>query len=201
MASKKDALVIEYKKLDELVSWDKNPKSHNVDQLVVSFERYGFKDPLKWEPTLNDGSGGVVEGNGRLEALRRMRESGDHPPRGIVVDSKGEWSVPVLFGVDSKEVAEAEAYGLDHNSMVLSGSGFDESWVTRLYDQTTLQNLFDGFNAPPIVMAGFSGIDGGDVGVDGGGGSPLDDFPSIDDDLPTDYRCPKCHYEWSGKAK
>ena len=25
-----------------------------------------------------------------------------------------------------------------------------------------------------------------------------DAFPSVDDDLETDYRCPKCGYEWSG---
>jgi len=27
------------------------------------------------------------------------------------------------------------------------------------------------------------------------------EFPSFDDDIKTDYRCPSCHYEWSGAAK
>ena len=26
-----------------------------------------------------------------------------------------------------------------------------------------------------------------------------DEFPSFDEDLKTDYKCPKCSYEWSGK--
>jgi hypothetical protein len=28
-----------------------------------------------------------------------------------------------------------------------------------------------------------------------------DDFASLDANLPTDYQCPKCGYEWSGKEK
>jgi hypothetical protein len=29
--------------------------------------------------------------------------------------------------------------------------------------------------------------------------SAPDDFPSFDEDLETQYKCPKCDYEWSGK--
>jgi len=28
---------------------------------------------------------------------------------------------------------------------------------------------------------------------------PPDDFPSYDNDIATDYKCPSCQYEWSGK--
>jgi hypothetical protein len=28
-----------------------------------------------------------------------------------------------------------------------------------------------------------------------------EEFPEYDDDIPTDYRCPKCGYEWSGKQE
>lgn len=30
---------------------------------------------------------------------------------------------------------------------------------------------------------------------------PLDDFASFDDDMETDYRCPKCTYEWNGSPR
>jgi hypothetical protein len=30
---------------------------------------------------------------------------------------------------------------------------------------------------------------------------PPEDFQSYGDELHTDYQCPKCNYEWSGKAK
>jgi ParB-like chromosome segregation protein Spo0J len=29
----------------------------------------------------------------------------------------------------------------------------------------------------------------------------IEDFKEIDEDLPTDFQCPKCGYEWSGEAK
>jgi ParB-like chromosome segregation protein Spo0J len=29
----------------------------------------------------------------------------------------------------------------------------------------------------------------------------IEEFKEIDEDLPTDYQCPKCGYEWSGAAK
>lgn len=31
--------------------------------------------------------------------------------------------------------------------------------------------------------------------------TPPEDFPSVDDDLPTDFKCPQCGYEWAGKPK
>jgi hypothetical protein len=30
--------------------------------------------------------------------------------------------------------------------------------------------------------------------------SPPDAFPEVDEDLPTEHRCPQCGYEWSGKS-
>lgn len=29
----------------------------------------------------------------------------------------------------------------------------------------------------------------------------IDEFQEVDEDLPTDYECPKCGYEWSGSTK
>ena len=30
---------------------------------------------------------------------------------------------------------------------------------------------------------------------------PPSDFPTYDDDTPTEHRCPKCGYEWSGSSR
>jgi ParB-like chromosome segregation protein Spo0J len=30
---------------------------------------------------------------------------------------------------------------------------------------------------------------------------PLPDFPSFDDDMETEYKCPKCSYEWNGASR
>lgn len=30
---------------------------------------------------------------------------------------------------------------------------------------------------------------------------PIEEFKEVDEDLPVDYKCPKCNYEWSGEPK
>jgi len=60
------------------------------------------------------------------------------------------------------------------------------------------------------LLSGLEGLDGsgysdGDLArlVDGlvGDRQPPDEFSSYDDDVDTDFQCPKCSYEWSGKPK
>ncbi len=63
-----DRLDLRYVPLAELRKWDRNPKPHDIGLLIQSFRRYGFLDPMKVDAQLNGGAGGIVEGNGRLEA-------------------------------------------------------------------------------------------------------------------------------------
>jgi DNA modification methylase len=133
--SAKNALNIKYIPLERVRRWDRNPKPHDLGALIQSFGRYGFKDPMKFEPTLNGGEGGIVEGNGRSEALEVMFE--DDPkqaPDGIGVARDGSWRVPVLFGVDAKSEAEAEAYAIDHNALTVMGGNFGPGWEQKLYN-------------------------------------------------------------------
>lgn len=129
-----DNLTVRYTSLSDLLLWDRNPKRHDLGAIAESMTRYGFKDPPKYEPLLNNGKGGIVEGNGRIEALQWMRQQGQHAPRGIVSDDSGEWLVPVLYGVDAASEASAAAYGVDHNNLVLSGGDFTAVDVARLWD-------------------------------------------------------------------
>ena len=112
-----------------------------MDQLAESIQRHGFRDPPAFDPNLNEGRGGVVEGNGRAEVLRSMRESGGPPPRGVALDKDGEWLVPVMFGLDSRSQAQAEAYGVDHNALTLGGSGLGFEDLIQLFDEESLQAL------------------------------------------------------------
>ena len=127
--------------LQTLEVWDRNPKKHDEAKLAVSFRHYGFKDPPKFEPSLNGGRGGIVEGNGRMAVLRSMNAAGEDPPRGIIIDSNGEWLVPVLFGLDARSQAEAEAYGVDHNALTLGGSGLGFEDLVQLFDEAALQKV------------------------------------------------------------
>lgn len=104
--------------------------------------RYGFLDPPRWDKNLNQGTGGIVEGNGRLETLFWMFKQGQSTPRGIAVDTDGEWCVPVLFGLDAESEATAAAYSIDHNNLTLAGGdGFTALDVSRLYEPEAYTKL------------------------------------------------------------
>lgn len=135
-----DMLRVEYVPLDLAMLWEANLKKHGLDQIIESIERYGFKDPPKFEPVLNNGRGGIVEGNGRMEALAHMRREGFPAPRGIVVVD-GQWLVPILFGVDAASEAAAEAYGIDHNNITLAGGDGDVFDMIKMWDDGILEQL------------------------------------------------------------
>src|SRR5262245_15469671 len=111
-----ERLEIRYVKLKDVRKWDRNPKKHDIGALIQSNRKHGFKVPPRYEPTLNNGKGGLIAGNGRDEALEWMeKDDPANPPRGIVLDEEGHWAIPILFGVDAESQSAAEAYGLDDN--------------------------------------------------------------------------------------
>ena len=149
-----DRLTLKYIPLSQVVLWDANPKKHDIGAIMQSIRKYGFQDPPKFSPVLNDNAGGIVEGNGRSIALRNMKADGQPSPRGIVARD-GEWLVPVLFGVDAESQAAAEAYAIDHNSLVMSGGDFDmfeigKMWNEREYAEV-LRSLAEQ-DTPPVSI-------------------------------------------------
>lgn len=154
-----ERLQVRYVPLETLVLWDRNPKKHDLAKLRESITRYGFKDPPKFEPSLNGGKGGIVEGNGRATVLLQLRKSGADPPRGVAVDGSGRWAVPILFGVDAASQAEAESYGLDHNSLTLAGSGLPLADLVRIYDEQTLVELLGDRRDLDELLVSFSAGD------------------------------------------
>jgi hypothetical protein len=186
-----ERLQIRYVVLETLALWDRNPKKHDLAKLAESIRRYGFKDPPRFEPALNGGSGGIVEGNGRALVLRAMQEAREEPPRGIAVDESGRWHAPVLFGVDARSRAEAEAYGVDHNLLTLAGGGFAVEDVLRIYDEEQLQALLRDV---PDATALLVGLDGADLDALLQGPSfdavAAGDQPRLDEKKAV--TCPKC---------
>jgi hypothetical protein len=109
---------IETMPLTELVKRanPRNAKSHDLESLIASFKRFGFSAP----PTVDDASGVLVAGHGRIEALKQMRNGGEPPPGGI--KEKGtEWLVPVISGIKFKNKQEREAYTIADNQLTISG--------------------------------------------------------------------------------
>jgi len=134
-------LRIEYVPLSQVILWERNPKEHDIGSIVQSIKQHGFRDAPIYDATLNDGIGGIVAGNGRSIAVQMMKDSGEDAPLGIGVDSDGEWYVPVQFGIDAGSQAMAEAFAIDHNSLVMSGGDFSALDVSRLYDERKYLDL------------------------------------------------------------
>ncbi len=191
-----ERLQVRYVPLETLVLWDRNPKKHDLAKLRESITRYGFKDPPKFEPSLNGGKGGIVEGNGRSSVLLQLRKSGADPPRGVAVDESGKWAVPILFGVDAASQAEAESYGLDHNSLTLGGSGLPLADVIRIYDEQTLVELLRDRSDLGEYLVSFSTADLDDLLI-----GPEFEPEEADDQSRLDRKksvtCPGCQLEFT----
>jgi hypothetical protein len=190
-----ERLQVRYVPLETLELWDRNPKRHDFERLTASIRRYGFKDPPKFEPSLNGGRGGIVEGNGRAQVLRAMKDAGEEPPRGVGVDDQGAWAVPVLFGVDARSRAEAEAYGIDHNSLVMAGGGLSVEDMLQIWDEEGLVRVLADIPDAGEVLASLDPADveallhGPDFDPSGAGDQPrLDEKKMV--------KCPQCGAEF-----
>jgi len=129
-------LTLRYVPLAQVTLWERNPKRHDLPGLMQSLRRYGFQDPPKFDQTLNEGRGGLVFGNGRITALQLMQAQGDPPPVGISLTPAGEWAAPILFGNDLASQQAAEAFAIDHNNLVMSGSDFTSVYMTAMWAET-----------------------------------------------------------------
>lgn len=159
-AKKYELLEIKYFLLSELLDkfLEGNSKLHDIGGIVTSIERYGFRDPLSLDDALNDGNGGVSEGNGRLEALSWMyQDNPEKPPAYIKLTDSGEWAIPCVIGGNSKNEDEGIAYSLDHNSITLAGGTFTSLDISRLYNPAeytaTLEKLAKR-KALPVTVDG-----------------------------------------------
>ena len=134
-----------------------NAKLHDIGKISDSIQRYGFRDPLALDATLNNGSGGIVEGNGRLEALIKLRTMGASVPRFLVEVDGGDWAVPVVVGADSQTESEGKAYSIDHNLVGMFGADFTALDMSSLFDEgaylSMLEELAEAEDLPLSVDA------------------------------------------------
>lgn len=111
----------EYMSLDAMVPAERNPKGHDGPRINGAISRFGFLD----QPILDERTGRMVSGHGRLEQLLEMRDAGQDPPEGIIVDGDGNWRWPVIRGWSSRSDVEAEAVGVTLNRLTEAG-GWDD---------------------------------------------------------------------------
>lgn len=185
-----ERLELRYIPLAQARRWDENPKRHDLDALVRSIETHGFGDPPKLDSTL----GALVYGNGRTEALERMRQAGNEPPRGIGVTEDGDWAVPVIFGVDAESRAAAVAFAIDHNNLTLLGGGLAAEDLLQIWDEKALQRVLAEV---PDAGGLLASLDAGDVDalLQGPSYEPVsaDEQSRLDEKAP--LTCPECGAE------
>jgi DNA modification methylase len=106
----------------------RNPKDHHGPAIRASIERFGLADL----PVLDERTGRLVSGHGRLEQAQAMHAAGQTPPDGIDIDpATGEWRMPVVRGWRSPSDIEAAAYLVAANHTTTLG-GWDDAGLAEL---------------------------------------------------------------------
>ncbi len=146
---------VEYMALGAIERWGDNPKDHDLGALSAALERFGFVNPM----IMDERTGQLVAGHGRVEALRQRKAAQMEPPERVRVEG-GEWYVPVIRGIEFADDNEAHAYAVADNRLVERG-GWDVEQLTEVlgalaadggldgtgYDAADLNDLVGRFNA------------------------------------------------------
>jgi hypothetical protein len=128
-------LRLEYMPLSVLKKWPRNPKQHDLEGINKSIDRFGFNDPIE----IDEKSGLMVAGHGRIESLLEKQKNGEDPPERIRVKGK-EWLVPVIRGIEFKNKKEAEAYLLANNQLTIK-LGWDETLLAPMLQELSQEQL------------------------------------------------------------
>ena len=201
-----EKIEMRYIPISEAVLTEANPKRHDLGGICQSIERYGFRNPPIWDKTLNDGAGGIAAGNGRTEALAAMEKQNRPVPRGIAVDDQGRWCMPVIFGCNADNQAEAIAFLIDDNNLGFGGD-FSHWDVARNWERegyiALLTSIADAEVVPvtvdldtiSVLLTGISG-DNGDQSFGPEDSSTKEINP---EDFELQHTCPKCGFEFDAK--
>ncbi|MGN9845885.1 hypothetical protein ACTMTI_47980 [Nonomuraea sp. H19] len=118
---------IEHMPLPEITRAVRNPKEHDLPAIRKSVEAFGCT--LAGE--LDERTGRLVAGHGRLHILDEMAAEGNSPPEGVKVGDDGTWLVPILRGWTSRSHADAEAYLVAANRLTERG-GWDHGMLADM---------------------------------------------------------------------
>ena len=198
---------IEYVPISELRRWPRNPKEHDVGEIARSIRRFGLVSPL----ILDEGTGRIVAGHGRLEAIEWMADHGQPAPLGVRIVTGGEWRVPVLRGIAFRGDGEAEAYLLADNRIGELG-GWNEGKLAEIlegmarsggvsspqgtgFDYDDLNAILDRLSKPPEPSAHLEPQAHGGALLRGS--LPGSDVPDVGRGKPARLvECPSCGFEF-----
>jgi len=127
---------IKYIKIDEVTEEELNPKDHDIEEIIKSIHRFGFIEPL----IVNETTGKLVSGHGRLESIKTIKDRGYETPDGIR-EENGEWLIPVVSNIKFKNDAEARAYLIATNRLVELGGWNNDKLSDMLSELKESSNL------------------------------------------------------------
>lgn len=142
MTDEHDERRIEYRPLRDLKADPRNPKAHAQDAIGSSVARFGFVEPI----IVDERTGFIASGHGRVSTLTQMRMRGDAPPEGVHVSKKRGWMVPVVLW-RSRNDAEAGAALIAFNRTGELGGWADEALLDLLHE---LEDDALGFDADDL---------------------------------------------------
>jgi ParB-like chromosome segregation protein Spo0J len=160
--------------LEKLVPNPRNPNQHPQSQVALLAKviaHQGWRSPV----VVSTRSGFIVAGHGRYEAAKVLGLSAVPVDYQDFATEADEWAHLVA---DNRlaELAEADESALKGLLAELKAGDFDLDLAG--FDAMALEALLAD---PPQPEA-------------------PEEFPEMDEDIPTDFQCPKCSYRWSGKA-
>lgn len=133
---------IRYVKLDDLKGNPDNPKGHDLALIGASLDRFGYVEPQ----TMDERTGLLIAGHGRLEELKAKQDAGEPAPDGVRTRG-ARWYVPVVYGWASADDDEALAYLVASNESTIAG-GWDYPRLAPVLEQvgaTSLELVGTGF--------------------------------------------------------
>ena len=160
--------------LEKLVPNPRNPNQHPASQVALLAKviaHQGWRSPI----VVSKRSGFIVSGHGRFEAATVLGLSKVPVDYQDFPTDADEWAYLVADNRLS-ELAEADSESLKEILRELQANDFDIDLVG--FDVDALAGLLADQPEP----------------------TPPEDFKSVDEDLPTEYQCPRCQYRWSGKS-
>lgn len=138
---------IEYLPLAEIQHAPRNPRRHDVAGIRASLDLFGLGEL----PLVDERTGRLVAGHGRLDRLAEMAAGGQAPPDGVRLADSGGWLVPVIRGWASRDDQHAEAYLVASNKLTVNGGWDETELAAMLADLDSVELLgFTGFDTAEL---------------------------------------------------
>lgn len=118
-----------YMPLDEIGRALINPHGHDEAAIAHGITELGIVDLA----VLDERTGRLVAGHGRLDDIVRRRAAGETPPDGVLVDDDGTWRMAVSRGWSSRDDDQAHAAGILLNHTPMLG-GWDDGELGQLLE-------------------------------------------------------------------